>query len=64
MTYTVEVLGGNGEVVRILSVSSSNCSDGNCSAIFLMSEQYVCVNIMTNNTFGASSEVLAIGEER
>ena len=63
MTYIVEVLGENGEVVRTLSVSSSNCSDGNCSAIFLMSEQYVCVNIMTN-TFGASSEVLAIGEER
>ena len=59
--YTVEVYDSSGEVVLWVFASSSNCSNGICSALFPISEQYCGVSIKANNTFGESiSDVSAI----
>ena len=59
--YTVEVYDSSGEVVLWVFVPSSNCSNGICSAVFPMPEQYCGVSVKANNTFGESiSDVSAI----
>ena len=61
--YIVEVYDSSDKVV--LRVPSSNCSDGICSALLSMSDQYCGISVKANNTFGESiSGISAIGKER
>ena len=61
----MEVFDSSGEVDLRVFVPSSNCSEGICSTLFPMSDQYCGVIVKANNTFGESvSDISPIGKKR